>query len=338
MSAGGHIEFAPSVYEHAAALIGKTPGQVSRDAELLFQAHAAAFRLYRHAPVVVGIDIYNLEAEAYGAVLDRPAGNGIPAVAEPPCANVDAVLKLDPFDPRKDGRIPMAIETGRRLARAFPEADVRIPLSGPFSLAGNLLGLNRLLCGLADDPPSVGRALRHLAHGQIAFCREVFAQGLGIAFFESGAAPPLVSPALFAAVVLPVLAFVVRETSRIAGRPVPCIVGGNTLPVLGSILETGTKYVICPAETDQAAFMREMRACPDVKVRINTQSGVFARGDWPAVCRELDRVLALAENRANVCIGTGALPFEAVPDLVLKAAERVRRSGASGRRKGVQSS
>ncbi len=66
------IDLTSAVYEHAAALIGKTPVQVCRDAELLFQAHAEAFRVYDHAPVVVGIDIYNLEAEAYGATRDEP--------------------------------------------------------------------------------------------------------------------------------------------------------------------------------------------------------------------------------------------------------------------------
>ena len=49
------IHFTPSVYEHAAALIGETPWRVSRDPECLFRAHAEAFRRYRHSPVVVGI-------------------------------------------------------------------------------------------------------------------------------------------------------------------------------------------------------------------------------------------------------------------------------------------
>ena len=38
----GLMELSPSVYEHAAAVIGRSPWEVSRDRELLFQAHAAA--------------------------------------------------------------------------------------------------------------------------------------------------------------------------------------------------------------------------------------------------------------------------------------------------------
>jgi hypothetical protein len=52
------LEF--KIFEHAAALIGRTPWEVSRDAELLFQAHAAAYRLYRHQPLIAAIDHDNL--------------------------------------------------------------------------------------------------------------------------------------------------------------------------------------------------------------------------------------------------------------------------------------
>jgi hypothetical protein len=33
------IPFTPAAYEHAARFVGRTPSQVSRGAELLFQAH-----------------------------------------------------------------------------------------------------------------------------------------------------------------------------------------------------------------------------------------------------------------------------------------------------------
>ncbi len=77
------IPFSPSVYEHAAALIGRSPWEVSRNPELLFAGHQAAYRKYHHTPVVVGVDIYNLEAEAYGAEVRVPGGNGIPAITQP---------------------------------------------------------------------------------------------------------------------------------------------------------------------------------------------------------------------------------------------------------------
>jgi uroporphyrinogen decarboxylase len=317
------MEFAPSVYEHAAKLIGRTPWTVSQHSDLLFQAHAEAFRLYRHNPIVVGIDIYNLEAEAYGAAVGEPEGNGIPAITGHPVSAAKDILRLKPLDPQRDGRLPMVVETGKRLAKAFPEADIRIPLSGPFSVASNLAGLDRVLCDLLDDPEGVSQVLHHLVSGQVAFCREIVRQGLDVAFFESAATPPLVSPRLFAAVELPALKRIIAEASAIVGHPVPCIIGGDTAPILDSILETGTGYVICPCETDQPSFMAKMKEHPQVMVRVNTRTGVFASGDLAALYGELDRIRGLVGNREKACIGSGALPFETDPRTVLKARQYV---------------
>ena len=321
------MEFSPSVYEHAARLIDRTPWEVSRDSDLLFQAHAEAFRRYQHAPVVVGIDIYNLEAEAYGATVAQPEGHGIPAIRTHLFAAAEEVTRLEPLDPRKDCRIPMVLEVGTRLAAALPRADVRIPVSGPFSLASNLVGFDRLLCDILDAPEAVRDALHHLVSGQLEFCREIARQGLDVAFFESGATPPLISPQVFASLELPVLKRIIQEASAIVGHPVPCIIGGHTLPILDSILETGTGYLICPYETDQPTFMEKMAAHPQVMVRINTDPNPFATGEWPAARRELDRVLELARSREKACIGTGALPFETDPEIVLKAREYILEKG-----------
>jgi uroporphyrinogen-III decarboxylase len=317
------IPFAPSVYEHAARVIDKSPWDVSRDGDLLSQGHIEAFRLYEHRPVVVGIDIYNLEAEAYGAPVEKPNGNGIPAISRHPYGNVEDLLSLEPLDPQRHGRIPMVIAAGRRVAGECPRADVRIPLSGPFSLAANLVGFESLLCEIQTDPDLVGRALQHLVAGQVEFCKEVVLQGLDIAFFESAATPPLLAPHQFRDVELGALIQIMEETSAVVGHPVPCIMGGDTLPILDYILDTGTDYVCCPAKTNQKKFMEKMQARPDVMVRINMDPRGITSKNFGDVQKEVDRVLALAENREKVCIGTGCLPFEADPDVVLKTKEYI---------------
>jgi uroporphyrinogen-III decarboxylase len=321
------IPFAPSVYEHAARVIDRSPWDVSRDGDLITKGHIEAFRLYEHNPVVVGIDIYNLEAEAYGAPVNKPDGNGIPAITKHPYKTVKELLDLEPLDPRKDGRIPMVIESARRVAKACPGANVKVPLSGPFSLAANLVGFESLLCEIHTDPDIVSRALRHLVAGQVEFCKEIVRQSLDIAFFESAATPPLLAPHQFRDIELGALVKIMTETSQVVGHPVPCIMGGDTLPILDYILDTGTGYVCCPAKTNQQKFMEKMRGYPDVMVRINMDPGGITSKNFDDVQKEVDRVLALAENREKVCLGTGCLPFEADPDVVLKTKEYILSLG-----------
>ena len=317
------IQFAPSVYEHAARVIEASPWDVSRDVRLLAKGHTEAYRLYQHRPVVVGIDIYNLEAEAYGAVVSRASGNGIPAIHQHPLSTAQDLIDLEPFDPKSAGRIPMVIEAARRVAAACPGADVRVPLSGPFSLATNLMGFENILCEIQTAPDLVAEALMSLVTGQVAFCKEIVRHGLGIAFFESAAAPPLLSPANFRDIELPALRAIMEKTSVLVSHPVPCIMGGDTLPILDSLLATGTGYVCCPAETNQRGFMEKMKSHPEVKVRINMDPRPITANDFDAIRKEVDRVIALAGDSSDICIGTGCLPFEADPQMVLKTKDYI---------------
>ncbi len=308
--------FTPAVYEHAAKLIGRTPWEVSRNADLLTEAHDAAFRLYHHTPVVVGIDVYNLEAEAYGAVVDQPSGTGIPSIRGHLCETMADICALKPFDPAADGRLPVVMEAARRLQHRIPEAVVMVPLSGPFSIASNLLGFDTLLMEVMVDPEAVLEGLMHLVENELNVAKEAKKNGLGITLFESAATPPLISPDMFNTVELPALTALIRGCNDIMGHPVSCVIGGDTAPILESLLETGVGYVICPSETDQHAFMRTMERFPDVMVRVNMNPEIISRGDIPAVDGEIDRVLRVAGNRKNVCIGTGVLPFESDPRIV----------------------
>ena len=306
------------VFEHAAALIGRTPWEVSRDAELLFQAQAAAYRLYRHQPLIAAIDHYNLAPEAYGGVVTRPDGHGVPAITEPLLASADDLLRLRPLDPSRDGRFPMILEVASRLKREFPEADVAVPVDGPFSIASALVGFDQLLCDVAEDPDAVRAALMHLVAGQVGLTEQAKARGLGVAFAESAAGPPLLSPALFRRVELPVLKTLLGRMGEIMGHPIACLMGGDTVRILDELLETGSPSLVCPHETDQAAFVKKLADRPDILVRVNMHSGLVARGTWDELRAEADRVLAIVRTRPNTLVGAGVLPYETTPENIFR--------------------
>jgi len=318
------MDISPSVYEHAAFLIGRTPWEVSRDAELIFEAHAAAYRTYRQTPVMPGIDIYNLEPEAYGGVVTRPEGVGIPAISRPALGSARELLDLRPLDPTRDGRIPVLIDVARRLAAEFPEAVIRVPVSGPFSIASNLVGFETLLMEVATEPQTVAAGLLHLVDGQVAFAREIKRAGVDVAFFESAACPPLLSPRAFREVELPALKSIMQRIGEVVGHPIPCIIGGDTTPIVEAMLETGTGYLVCPFATDQEAFMSKVWGRTDVRIRINTDVELISRGPWERIRADADRIIRLAAGRENVCMGTGALPYETPPENVLRLMEHVR--------------
>ncbi len=315
------MQFAPSVYEHAAQIINKSPWEVSRNPELLYSAHAAAYKRYHHSPVTVGIDIYNPEAEAYGAVVEEPSGNNIPTISKPILSTSEDILALDPLDPANDGRLPMVISTGAKLSQTFSDADVRIPVSGPVSIASTLMGVEEFLMGLALNPEKIQQALYHLADGQVAFCKEIHSKGLDITFFESAAAPPLISPNQFEEMILPVLKRMMKEISEIVGHSLAFVIGGNTTPILDSLLKTETNYLICPSETDQQAFMGKIWDRTDVTVRINMDPRILVLGSWEEIKAKVDRIMSITRGRENVCLG---MPYETPPENVDKVKEYLR--------------
>ena len=83
------------------------------------------------------------------------------------------------------------------------------------------------------------------------------------------------------------------------------------------MLETGTGYLACPFETDQAAFMKKVADRPDVTIRVNCDLRIISSGTHEEIRAEADRVFRLIGDRPNSTLGTGALPFEADIDNVL---------------------
>jgi uroporphyrinogen-III decarboxylase len=209
----------------------------------------------------------------------------------------------------------MVIGVGGRLQTEFPEADVRIPVAGPFSIAFNLRGINGLCEDVALQPQQVATWLMQLAENQAVFCRAIVDAGLDVAFFESAASPPILSPQHFHDLELPALRRIMAVAQSIAGHPVPCIMGGNTFPILDDILATGTDYVVCNVETDQAAFVAKAGAShPQVRIRVNMDPRIVACDNPGKIHAEIDRILDITADHPNCLMGTGCLPYETPTD------------------------
>ena len=315
------MEFTPVVYEHAAKFIGRKPWEVSRSADLLVEAHAAAYAAYHHTPVVAGIDVYNIEAEAYGAVVGTPQGNEVPSVMGQLCQHSADICKLQWPDASKDGRFPMVMEAAARLREACPGAEVRIPLSGPFSIACTMVGFQGILTEVLMSPDTIAAALRHLALGQVEACRTFASRGFRVMFFDSAGCPPIITAESFKDLVLPALCEMMDGVRKLMNDAPPLILGGNTACILEDLLSTGTEYVICPAETDREEFMEIMKKHPKVTVRMNTPARLFASDNRKALQAELEHLADLANGQPAAVLGSGVLPYDADPSMVRFAQE-----------------
>jgi len=176
-------------------------------------------------------------------------------------------------------------------------------------------GIGNLCEDMALRPAEVARWLWRLAENQAVFCRAVVDAGLDVAFFESAASPPMLSPRQFHDLELPALGRVIALAADIVGHPVPCIMGGDTLLILEDMLSTGTEFLVCNVETDQRSFIQRVNAThPHVKIRVNMDPGIVACADRGAIYREVDRILEITDGYGNCLMGTGCLPLETPPE------------------------
>jgi hypothetical protein len=303
------MELYPVVLEHAAALLRRTPWDVAHSADLLSQAHAQAQHGYGHRALVCGIDVYNVEVEAWGGSVHQPAGNGVPTLLGPSMGDVTEITALTPLHLHQSGRLPLLLAAALRLRALCPGVTVRVPLAGPYALASGLLGMENLLFAMLEQPTETQAALGFLAEHQARLIRELAVLYLPVTVYDSGAAPPLLTPELFRTFVAPAL----RQVLKVA--PTHYVLGGDVAPIAGDIFSAGPQEVICPAETDQSRFMAVASQWPAVVVRVNIPVAAWL-GDDMALHQALQQATQLARRHPRGIVGTGVLPYDVAPERV----------------------
>lgn len=314
---GTGMQPVPVIYEHAARCLGRTPWEVSRDAGLLADAHLAAWRIYRHAPVTIGIDLYNPEPEAWGARVGEPPGTAVPAIAAHPLADAAGLAGLRPLDPARDGRLPLLLDAVRRVRAALPAGvPVSVPVQGAVSCASGLLGMEALMLAAQDDAEALAAGLRRLVAMLEPWVAAIAAAGAGITIFESAAAPPMLSPRLFRRLAAQPLAELAALAARSAGAPPFLVMGGDIAPIVADLAACGCGGLLVPAETDQVKCLAALAAHPQLRLRLNLPVGAVVGGDATAYTAALARARALAAGRPGAVLGTGVLPWDADPQAI----------------------
>jgi len=309
------IHFEPFPYDHAASLVGMRPWEVSRSPQLLYQAFTTAIERYHLSHVVLGIDIYNLEAETLGCKVAEPDGNGSPLISGPICSSHAEIQQLK-LEFNSTSRFPWLLETAQRLMLDHPACAVKIPISGPFTLAGHLLGLDNLLCDCLLRPVKTRDTLDYLASFLIEIIRRAAESNLVVTVFESSASPPMLSPGLFRTLLKPVLQHLFDEAELMQGVRPALIMGGNTLPILDGIVDLRPAYMICPIETDQPRFVgRMVELSGEIHLRVNMRPEVFTHDSAQEALQEASRTLQLASLCKISSIGT-ILPYGSKPAVV----------------------
>lgn len=305
------VPFAPAVYEHKAFLIGKTPSEVGRNEDLIVDAILKEYELYRPDLLTVGLDVYNVECEAAGCEIkyydDSP---DVPGVAHFLCEDIDEVRAVKRADPERAGRMPIFLRAAERVHKKLgQEVYVRGAVSGPFSMASELIGFENLLVATSEDPEIVDAAMAAAVQAIGDYAEAFLKRGIGVIIFDSRAMPPLTSPDVFSEQILPHYQALTGRLKKAGAKHLPVIIGGDTTSIAELLTRTGATQFLCDFDSD---FETWKNACAAVHApfRANIDARVVHRGKAAEVVELAKRILEKGKDVPGFILGTGVVGYD----------------------------
>jgi uroporphyrinogen decarboxylase len=306
------IPFVPAIYEHKGALVGKSPSEICRNADYLYAGLKREAELYDADMLVIGIDVYNVEAEALGCkVVYFEDSNEVPAIVEPLINGPADFGRLGLPDPSRDGRMPLYLDVAGRLGRELgPEMILRGAVTGPFSLATSLMGLEKLLMASVEETGFVEKLLGFCAQVTLLFGKAFLARGVEPIIFDSQATPQIASPRIFRQFLKPLYRdLVIPELKAAGGRYLPLIIGGNTTSIIDDLIATGATQFLSDRPANLAQWCQKGLAAR-VPVRANVDARLVHSGPVAAIRKQSMEILSGFHNHPGFLLGCGVVAYD----------------------------
>lgn len=303
------IPFMPTILEHAARVINRTPSETAKDADLLAKAHIAAYKKYGHDAVTAGIDIYNIEAEALGCGIRYHEDSSIPGVFSHPYP--EGFKKEDVVFSKDNGRYQTLLSAAEMIRDAIgDEVSVGMPVCGAFSVCCELIGFENFLMQCLFDPKQAKRMLDLILDHQCAYVGSIIRTGLPVVVFESWASPPLISPDIYRTFAAPYEKELIEFIKSTGISYVPLIIGGDTSFIVDDIISTGTDLLVSDYNTNASEYIKKAEK-KGIIVRANIDPKRIKRGQEAYLTTRTRDLIKTGRHYEKFVIGTGVVPYDA---------------------------
>ncbi len=186
---------------------------------------------------------FNLLAEAMGCTMRFPE-NDVPQVADHIVKNPADLDKVTIPDPHSAGRLPVHMKTVSLVKEGVGE---EVPLfcyiPGPFTLAGQLCGVNQLMLATLRNPRFVHDITKLTSETSIRYAEANITAGINVVVAaDPTASSSLISPEMFNTFAAPRLKEVFSAVIK-AGAIPSLHICGQTTPILEMMCATGAQIL-----------------------------------------------------------------------------------------------
>jgi len=270
--------------------------------ELLAICQLETWRRFGYDGVTAFAD-NSLEAEALGSKLAY--NNDVYPHIDQYCLNdIHDWKTLSIPDPEKDGRMPVIVEACRRLRdQAGDETAVVGTVQGPMTLAGQLLGIEKLIYCIVDHPDEFRNLLNFTTRVMVNFGKSLLRAGAHVVHvFDPSSSCSVINRAVFKEYVLPNLQRAFTEYKN-AGDPICWLnITGQTEPTLDLFAETGADLFNIDYLVPISVAMEKL---PHHCINGNIKPFSFISCDKRSIERKTNDIIAETRQRGGFILSPG---------------------------------
>ena len=299
---GDRVPVGPYLASWTAKWTGIPLSDYCTDGQAMARAQLLAWEKLGTDIIFPDSDNYYL-AEAFGCktIINQ---NEIPTLVQPAIDQFEQVFDLEVPDPYHDGRMPVILEAIERIhSRVGDEVCIRVPGTGPFSVASSLVGVERFLGEMGLVHNGKGETKRETVMRMLDLTTSALIR-FGLAELKAGAhllqcgdslaSTNVISPEMYRTWVLPKHQQIFKAWKE-AGALTVLHICGNTTRILDYLAQTGADIIAI----DHAVDLRL------AKQRIGDQ--VCLIGNIDPVSTMLFGSVTDVEQAARTCLEASAL-------------------------------
>jgi uroporphyrinogen decarboxylase len=233
----------PHLYGLAARLKNVPLKDYLNNGELLATCQLEAWKRFGYDAVAAFAD-NSLEAEALGSKLFYQ-DDAYPHIEKYALDHIGDWKHLTMVDPEKAGRMPVVLEACRILKHETGEqAAVVGTVLGPMTIAGQLLGIEKLIFSVVDHPKHLYHLLNFTTQVMLTFGKALLNAGAHvIQIFDPFSSCSVINRAVFKEYILPHLKTAFKEYKETANPICWLNITGQTKPILDLFPETGADVI-----------------------------------------------------------------------------------------------
>jgi uroporphyrinogen decarboxylase len=250
-----------------------------------------------------------LEAEAIGCKVSY-MDDAYPHIEEYCLRDIGACNELSIPDPEVDGRMPVIMEACRILKEeAGEETAVIGTVQGPTTMAGQLLGMEKLIYAMVDHPREFDNLLDFTTRAAVVLGKALIGAGAQVIHvFDPSSSCSVINRRVFSEYVLPHLKLLFKEYKN-SGNPICWLnITGRSEPILDLFPETGADLFNIDYFVPISVAMEKL---PQHCITGNIKPFRFISEEEKVIEREARELLRATQSRGGFILSPGCeMPLE----------------------------